>query len=45
MNNADAVVDVAAVEFRFGTVVLIKKLVFNISYKKIGIATILDKKG
>ena len=37
-NSADAVVDVAAVEFRFGAVVLIKKLVFNISYKKIGIA-------
>ena len=28
-NSADAVVDVAAVEFRFGAVVLIKKLVFN----------------
>ena len=37
-NSADAVVDVAAVEFRFGAVILIKKLVFNISYKKIGIA-------
>ena len=37
-NSADAVVDVVAVEFRFGAVVLIKKLVFNISYKKIGIA-------
>ena len=40
-NSADAVVDVAAVEFRFGAVVQIKKLVFNISYKKIGIATIV----
>ena len=37
-NSADTIVDVAAVEFRFGAVVLITKLVFNISYKKIGIA-------
>ena len=39
-NSADAVVDVAVVEFRFGAVVLIKKLVFNISYKTIGIAIV-----
>ena len=38
LNSADAVVDVAAVEFRFRVIVLIKKMVFNISYKKIGIA-------
>ena len=36
MYIADAVVNVAAVVFRFGAVMLIKKLVFNISYKKIG---------
>ena len=39
-NSADTIVDVAAVEFRFGAVVLITKLVFNISYKKIGIAIV-----
>ena len=32
------VVNVAAVEFRFGAVAPIQKLLFNISYKKIGIA-------
>ena len=37
-NSADTIVDVAAVEFRFGAAVLIQNLVFNISYKKIGIA-------
>ena len=34
--GADAVV--AAVEFRFGAVVLTKKLVFDKTYEKIGIA-------
>ena len=37
-NNADAVVNVATVEIRFGVVVLIEKLVFYVSYKKIGVA-------
>ena len=36
--GADAVVNVAAVEFRFGAVVLTKKLVFDLNYEKIGIA-------
>ena len=34
----DGVVNVATVEFRFGAVVLIEKLVFNVAYKKIGVA-------
>ena len=33
-----AVVNVASVEIRFGAVVLIEKLVFYVSYKKIGVA-------
>ena len=36
--SADTVVNVATVEFRFGSVVLIEKLVFNVAYKKIGVA-------
>ena len=32
------VVNVAKVEFRFGTVVLIEKLVFNVAYETIGVA-------
>ena len=36
--GADAVVNVAAVEFRFGAVVLTKKLVIDLNYEKIGIA-------
>lgn len=36
--STDTVVNVATVEFRFGTFVLAKKLVFNKIYKKIGIA-------
>ena len=36
--SADTVVNVATVEFRFGSVVLIKKLVFNVAYEKIGVA-------
>ena len=36
--GADAVVNVAAVELRFGAVVLTKKLVFDKTYEKIGIA-------
>ena len=35
---ADAVVNVATVEIRFGAVVLNEKLVFYVSYKKIGVA-------
>ena len=34
--SADAVVNVAAVEFRFGAVVLTKKLMFDKTYEKIG---------
>ena len=37
--SADAVVNVATVEFRFGTVVVTKKkLVFNKTYEKISVA-------
>ena len=38
MFSADKVVNVATVEFRFGGVVLIEKLMFNVAYKKIGVA-------
>ena len=37
-SGADTVVNVATVEFRFGAVVLIEKLVFNVNYEKIGVA-------
>ena len=36
--SADAVVNVVTVEFRFGAVVLTKKLVFEKSYEKICVA-------
>ena len=36
--SADAIVNVTAVEFRFWAVVLAKKLMFDKTYKKIGIA-------
>jgi len=36
--SADTVVNVATVEFRFGAVVLIEKLVFNVAYEKISAA-------
>ena len=36
--SANAVVNVVTVEFRFGAVVLTKKLVFEKSYEKIGVA-------
>ena len=31
----DTVVNVATVEFRFGAVVLIEKLMFNVAYKRL----------
>ena len=34
----DAIVNVATVEFRFWAVVLVKKLMFDKTYKKIGVA-------
>ena len=34
----NTVLNVATVEFRFGAVVLIEKLVFNVAYEKIGVA-------
>ena len=37
-DSPDTVVNVATVEFRFGSVVLIEKLVFNVAYEKIGVA-------
>ena len=36
--GADTVVDVATIEFRFGAVVLIEKLVFDKIYETIGVA-------
>ena len=36
--SADAVVDVTAIEFRFGAVLLTKKLMFDKTYEKIGVA-------
>ena len=35
--GANTVVNIAMVEVRFGAVVLIEKLVFNVAYEKIGI--------
>ena len=37
-SGADTVINVATVEVRFGVVVLIEKLVFNVAYEKIGVA-------
>ena len=36
--SADAIVNVTAVEFRFWAVVLTKKLMFDKTYEKIGVA-------
>ena len=36
--STDAIVNVAAVEFRFWAVALAKKLMFDKTYKKIGVA-------
>ena len=36
--SADTVVNVATVEFRFGAVVLIEILVFNVAHEKTGVA-------
>ena len=35
---APTVVNLATVEFRFGAVIFIEKLVFNVAYEEIGIA-------
>ena len=40
--SADAIVNVAAVEFRFWAVVLAKKLMFDKTYKKIGVFSYLS---
>ena len=37
-SGADTMVKVTTVEVRFGAIVLIEKLVFNIAYEKIGVA-------
>ena len=37
-SGTDTVINVATVEDRFGAVVLIEKLVFNVTYEKIGVA-------
>ena len=34
----DVVVNVATIKFRFGAVVVIEKLVFNVAYEKISVA-------
>ena len=36
--SSSQVEEVATVEFRFGSVVLIEKLTFNVAYEKIGVA-------
>ena len=37
-SSTDAIVNVTAVEFRFGAVVLTEKLVFDKTFEKIGVA-------
>ena len=37
-SGADTVIDEATAEVRFGAVVLIEILVFNVAYEKIGVA-------
>ena len=37
-SGADTVGNVAMVEFRFGALVLIEKLLLNVAYKKTGVA-------
>ena len=37
-SGADTIVNVATEELRFRAVVLIKKIVFNVAYEKIGVA-------
>jgi len=36
--SAETVVNLATVKFRFGAIVLIEKLVFNVAYEKISVA-------
>ena len=37
-SSTDTVLNVATIEFRFGAVVLIEKLVLNVAYEKIDVA-------
>ena len=37
-SSANAIVDVAAVRFRFGAIKLVEKLIFDVTYEKIGVA-------
>ena len=37
-SGADTVVNISTVEVRFGAILLIEKLVFNVAYEKIGVA-------
>ena len=37
-SSANTVVDVAAVKFRFGAIKLVEKLIFDVTYEKIGVA-------
>ena len=37
-SGADTVVNVATIEFRFSAIVLIKKIVLDVAYEKIGVA-------
>ena len=37
-SDADTVVKVATIEFRFSAIVLIKKFVLDVAYEKIGVA-------
>ena len=37
-SSVNAIVDVAAVNFRFGAIKLVEKLIFDVTYEKIGVA-------
>jgi len=32
------IVDVAAVKFRYGSIILVEKMIFDVTYEKIGVA-------
>ena len=37
-SSATTIIDVAAVKFRFGPIKLLEKLIFDVTYEKIGVA-------
>ena len=38
LSSANTIADVAAVKFRFGAIKLVEKLIFDVTYEKIGVA-------